>query len=328
MHVLLLLASLLLVVGGGYGALSSLRDLEGWPARRRLQLAVLAAPVFSLAVGSAGLYHNAGRICPLGAPPWDYALGLVAPIVMGVIAVGALGLGLVRFGLMFWTVKRRTVGAAPELQRLADRLAERLGVPRPRLLLWASDRPLAFTCGLRRPTVLLSMWMPKNLDAREMESVVAHELGHAARHDYVVIWLAVVLRDSFFYLPTSWTAYRQLQADKEFACDDLAVSVTEHPLALASALAKVWQQSIAGSPLSMAQTFAQPQLWIEQRIERLIEDSSPDPRTCPTRVSQGNLACIGAPALAGLLALQAAVLIVMLLHPLSCGPVSLLGKMV
>ena len=112
MHVLLLLASLLLVVGGGYGALSSLRDLEGWPARRRLQLAVLAAPVFSLAVGSAGLYHNAGRICPLGAPPWDYALGLVAPIVMGVIAVGALGLGLVRFGLMFWTVKRRTVGAA------------------------------------------------------------------------------------------------------------------------------------------------------------------------------------------------------------------------
>ncbi len=328
MHVLLLLASLLLVVVGGHGALGLLRGVEGWARRRRLQLSVLAAPSVSLVVGSAGLYHVAGRICFLGTPPWDYALGVVGPVGMALVAMGALSLGAVRLGLMSWAVTRRTVGAGQELQILADRLAERLGVPRPRLLLWASDRPLALTCGVSQPTVILSMWMAKSLDAREMESVLAHELGHAARHDYLVILLATVLRDAFFYLPTSWTAYQQLQADKELASDDLAVSVTQRPLALASALAKVWQKSLARSPLGAAQTFAEPGILIQQRIERLIENGPSAPRARHAPLPQTELARIGGPALAGLLAFQAAAFIVMLLNPLSCGPGSMLGKMV
>lgn len=327
MHVLLLLASLMLVVVGGYGALRLLRGLEDWAVRRRLLLSILAAPGVSLAVGSAGLYHAAGRICFLGTPPWDYALGVLGPVTMGMVVAGALGLGVIRLGLMSWVITRRTAEASSALQSRANRLAEQLGVPRPRLLLWASNRPLALTCGLRRPTVILSSWMVERLDAREMESVLAHELGHAARRDYLVNWLATVLRDAFFYLPTIWMAYRQLQADKELASDDLAVSLTRRPLALASALAKVWQQSLAGPPLGVAQTFAEAGMWIEQRIERLIEDTPSDPRIPLTPHTPKGLARLGTPALAGFLALQTAVLIVMLLNPLSCGPGLLLGKM-
>ncbi len=84
-------------------------------------------------------------------------------------------------------------------------------------------------------------WMIEHLDRRELEAVLAHELEHAARHDSLVIWFATVLRDAFFYLPTSRVAYHQLQHEKELACDDLAVGVTHWPLALASALAKAWQ---------------------------------------------------------------------------------------
>ena len=52
------------------------------------------------------------------------------------------------------------------------------------------------------------------------------------------MWLATVLRDAFFYLPTSWAAYRQLSHEKELICDDLAIGSTHRPLALASALAR------------------------------------------------------------------------------------------
>jgi Zn-dependent protease with chaperone function len=247
---------------------------------------------------------------------------------MALVAAAALGLGVIRLGLMSWAVTRRTVGAGPELQALADRLAERLGVPRPRVLLWASDRPLALTCGLRRPTVVLSLWMAKSLDPREMESVLAHELGHAARRDYVTIWLATVLRDAFFYLPTSWMAYRQLQADKELACDDLTVRVTQRPLALASALAKVWERSLAEPTLGTAQTFAKAGMRIEHRIERPVEGKRPDPCAHLAPYPENGFTGPGAAALAGFLALQAAALTVMALHPLSCGPGSLLGRMV
>ncbi|GHO95812.1 hypothetical protein KSF_058600 [Reticulibacter mediterranei] len=53
-----------------------------------------------------------------------------------------------------------------------------------------------------------------------------HELEHVARRDYLIMFLATVLRDAFFYMPTSWIAYRQLQREKELVCDDLTVGVT------------------------------------------------------------------------------------------------------
>jgi hypothetical protein len=67
---------------------------------------------------------------------------------------------------------------------------------------------------------------------------------------------------------------------------------------------------------------------IERRIERLIERGPSSPRIPFGPPEERGLAGIGTPALAGLLAFQAAAAIVVLLNPLSCGPGSLLGRMV
>ena len=189
--------------------------------------------------------------------------------------------------------------------------------------LYASTRPLALSCGLWRPTVLLSTWMIDHMDAQELESVLAHELAHAARHDYPVVWLATLLRDAFFYLPTSRAAYRTLQADKELASDDLAVGATQRPLALASALAKVWEQALGGAALGAAPAFVEEGRCIERRIQRLLEGKQRSPITAPSRAG---VVSAGATALIALLALQAGGLMVMLLDPMSCGPASPLWR--
>jgi Zn-dependent protease with chaperone function len=284
---------------------------------------LLAAPVASLGVGIGGLHHFLGRICFLGAPPWDYSLGVALPLGMGLVALGGLGLGVVRLALMDGLVARRGMPAGPALQALADRLAERLGASRPRVILCACDRPLALTCGLWRPTMLLSTWMVEHLDPRELESVLANELGHVARRDYLVIWLATVLRDAFFYLPTSQAAYRQLQHEKELVCDDLAVGATHRPLALASALAKVWQHALDGHTFEGAQPLIELRESIQGRIERLLDAprsvvSNPPPR--------GRAPSVGISALVGLLILEGANLTVML-APMGCGLVSVLGTL-
>ena len=323
MHALLGLSSVLVVVLGGYLALGMLRRLGEGSRRRDLQLVVLAAPVGSLGVGIGGLHHFMGRTCFVGAPPWDYVLAVALPLGMGLVALGGLGLGVVRLVLMYGVVARRGMPAGPRLQALADHLAERLRAPRPRVMLCASHRPLALACGLRRPTLLLSTWMVDHLDRRELESVVAHELGHVARRDYLVIWLATVLRDAFFYLPTSQAVYRQLQHEKELVCDDLAVGATDRPLALASALAKVWQQAIDGPTFDAAQPLAGARESMEGRIERLLTAprsviSNPPPR--------GRAPGVGISALAGLLTLEGANLTVML-APMGCGLISVLGTL-
>jgi hypothetical protein len=139
-------------------------------------------------------------------------------------------------------------------------------------------------------------------------------------------WLATMLRDAFFYLPTSWAAYHQLQQEKELACDDLAVSATHRPLALASALAKVWQHAVEGPHfvrIGTAQSLTGAGESINDRIERLLATPRPLPRTAP--VSGGTLSASIA-ALVGLLAFEAANVII-ILALMGCGPAFLLGKL-
>ena len=77
--------------------------------------------------------------------------------------------------------------------------------------------------------MLLSTWMVDHLDQQELEAVLMHELVHAHRRDYLLNWVALLLRDAFFYLPTSRIAYRQLHYEKELASDESGGTVNEAP---------------------------------------------------------------------------------------------------
>jgi beta-lactamase regulating signal transducer with metallopeptidase domain len=229
--------------------------------------------------------------------------------------------------LMERIVARRGGFASPGLQVLADTLMQGINTARAEVLLCPYDRPLALTYGLRRPTVLLSTWMVEHLDQRELEAVLAHELEHVARHDYLVIWLARVLRDTFFYLPTSRMAYRQLQREKELACDDLAVDVTHRQLALASALAKVWLHAVddprhtlfGGAALSIMEVGAS----IHGRIQRLLASYEPMTSTQRSRIVTLGLSVS---ALMALGVMQGANLLI-IVALMGCNPVVLLQKM-
>ena len=243
--------------------LGVMRQVSDWTSRRTLQYAVLLMPLVVL-----GLI-----LCSFNLTSWGSSAGITLLFVVSGIALGAAGLGVARLMLMAWIVSHRTYPAAPKLQAMTTNLARKLGATRPQVRLSFSGRPVALTCGIRRPTIVLSPWMVEHLDPRELEAVVVHELEHVARHDYLIIWLAAILRDAFFYLPTSWIAYRHLQQEKELACDDAVVRVTRRPLALASALAKVWLQAVDEPGLAKlggAQALSAPETSIDGRIKRLL----------------------------------------------------------
>lgn len=299
MYLLLLLLSLLVVAVAGSLVLRTADRHTDWARRRELQLGVLAGPVITIAVATVAFVHFATQVCFLGAPPWDTLVAGGINAVAAWLALAALGYGAVRVLFMQLTLGRKGAAAEPWLQEVAGSLADRLGAPRPSVLVCHYERPLALTYGLFRPKVLLSSWMTENLDAQELEGVIAHEVGHVARRDYLLGWVATVLRDAFFYLPASRRAHRRLRQDNEPACDDVAVALTGRPLDLASALAKVWQGAAEGQRLQLAQALSGPDgsRLTESRLERLVRGPAPQaasPRT-------GNLALrIGGPALAGL----------------------------
>ncbi len=279
MSLLLNLSSILFVLLGSSLVFGLLRRIRDWSLRRTAQFFVLLMPTVILGVGMCSLSFSSRDILP----------EKLVLFSMQMVILGAVILGVIRLVFVGWNMRRHVVFSSLGLQELASNLAQHMGVARPCVRCVLYDRPLALTWGIFRPTVLLSVWMVEHLDRRELEAVLAHELEHVARHDYLVIWLATVLRDAFFYVPTSRVAYRQMQQEKEMACDDRTVNVTRRPLALASALAKVWQHSV-DSPqfagIGAVQSLVKVGTSIKDRIERLLVYSKSTVNMQPSRLKR------------------------------------------
>jgi beta-lactamase regulating signal transducer with metallopeptidase domain len=293
-HTVLGFSSILLVIVGCVLLLRVLNALAPWSHRRLVQSFILAMPIMTLGIGVGGLHHFISPFCFTNTPLWDLVFGVVLPLGMVVIALGALGMGVLRVILMTQVVLRCRMPTPLSLYTRTERLAKRLNVRSPRVWLCTYDRPLAFTCGIFQPTILVSTWMLSHLDQQELEAVLTHELEHVARHDYLIVFLATVLRDAFFYLPTSRVAYRQLQCEKELICDELTVRVTQRPLALASALAKIWLHAAETPRLAQfgaAQPLAERGEALNTRIERLLAEQT-TLHAQPSRIVTANMSAI------------------------------------
>ena len=75
------------------------------------------------------------------------------------------------------------------------------------------------------------------LQPAHLEALLAHELAHIRRHDYLVNLLQTVAEAVLFYHPAVWWVSDQIRTERELCCDDLAVEACGDVLIYASALA-------------------------------------------------------------------------------------------
>lgn len=320
MHTVLLLASLLVVVLVSGLVLRYQQRLPSWPHRRIMQGVVLVMPLLSLGIGSCDLHHVLVHPCFSHTPYWDDLLGSALALGTLAMALFALIWGCTRWVLLLWIMRRAGESASLPIQELVAACAQRIGTRRPTVRLLVAAHPLACASGWVRPLVLLSTWMVEHLDQRELEAVITHELAHVARRDTLVLWVGRMLRDAFWYLPTSRTAYHLLEQEKELACDDLAVAVTQRPLALASALTKVWLQAVDGassSTFGMAHHLEGTHQQMVERIERLMAKQGSTALT---------VSALSAVSVLGALGTVETVILLILFAVMACGPVLLLTR--
>ncbi len=112
-------------------------------------------------------------------------------------------------------------------------------LPRPRLILLRQAPCPAFTLGLRPPLVVLSAELAEGLPLREIRGILAHEVAHARRLDYLGRWLATILKDLLIWNPFAWLWYNRLVEEQERACDEYAAALLQDPVAVASGLVEV-----------------------------------------------------------------------------------------
>ena len=123
--------------------------------------------------------------------------------------------------------------------------------------------------GWLKPVVLLPASAVAALSPQQLEAILAHELAHIRRHDYLVNLLQTLVETVLFYHPAVWWLSRRIRIERENCCDDLAVSLCGDPVAYANALADLESLRSETAPthhIAMAATGGA----LLQRVRRLL----------------------------------------------------------
>lgn len=167
---------------------------------------------------------------------------------------------------------------APELwQKRVNNLAERLKLNQ-RVILKISHC-LATPCviGHLKPVILLPIGLLTRLPDDQIEAILLHEMAHIRRHDFLIGLIQQFCKSLYFFnLPFLWIC-KQLDAERENACDDAAVACCGDPMLYARSLQQFSELSLQGE---IAMAFNNQPKHLLARVKRIF-DSQPHVTSTP-----------------------------------------------
>ena len=210
----------------------------------------------------------------------------------GVVTAFVVALGLNFFSYWFsdklvlamYRAQEVSEGEAPELHQIVRRLADRAGLPMPRVYIIPSENPNAFATG-RSPShaaVAVTQGILRMLNYDELEGVLGHELAHVKHRDILIQTVAATFASAIsllayfarwgaifgaggrderdggvlgllamaIFAPIAATIIRlAISRSEEFRADHAGAEISGQPLALASALQKL-QRGIQFRPMA------------------------------------------------------------------------------
>jgi beta-lactamase regulating signal transducer with metallopeptidase domain len=172
---------------------------------------------------------------------------------------------------LFLTRIGRSLDAHPESDRQVARLGAICNIRRKARTYSSSLVSMPMTTGWLHPLIIIPRGLGKILTPAEFESVLAHEVAHINRWDYVTnLWLRVV-EALLFFNPAVWVIGSQLEVERELACDDWAVKLTGEPRRYANCLTKLMEMLVESrNPLALATGIILEKNVISRRIEMLL----------------------------------------------------------
>jgi beta-lactamase regulating signal transducer with metallopeptidase domain/predicted nucleic acid-binding Zn-ribbon protein len=161
-----------------------------------------------------------------------------------------------------------------EVLGIMEDLQEKMQLHIPIRLFESAKAVVPMTIGWIKPIILLPAGIMSGLTVTQLEAVLAHELAHIKRYDYLINIFQSCVEILFFYHPATWYISAQVRDERENCCDDFAVDICGDRLVLAKALTQVatFQQQPR-----LAMAFGAKRQTFMDRIKRIvgINDAKP-----------------------------------------------------
>src|SRR5881392_4109170 len=174
-------------------------------------------------------------------------------VVLWLTGVVALSLRLASGWLAARRLRALGIRPAPEPCVAAlHRLAARLRVSRPVRVLESAVLQVPAVLGWVRPVILVPASALTGLTPLQLDALLAHELAHVRRYDYLVNLIQSVIETLLFYHPAVWWISARVRDEREHCCDDLAVAVCGDAHFYASALLGMERLRVTTPPLALS----------------------------------------------------------------------------
>jgi beta-lactamase regulating signal transducer with metallopeptidase domain len=194
------------------------------------------------------------------------------------LAAWFLGVALMAARMAWMVGRSQRLMHGPEINdggmlAIVERLCRSFGMKRRLRIVEAAEGFGPAVVGVIQPVLAIPLSMLTGLPPEALRAVLAHELAHIRRHDYLLNLVQMAIEAVLFFNPAVWWISRQIRIEREACCDAMAAKMLERPLALAEALS-LWAERVhAGSALAVA--FAGdgrrgPRLLLD-RIRRLLQ---------------------------------------------------------
>ena len=139
-----------------------------------------------------------------------------------------------------------------------------------KVLLKQSERvssPLVM--GVIKPVIIFPMGLIQALPTDEIEAILVHELAHIKRKDFLINIVINLLQVIYFFHPAFWWLKIQLDAEREFHCDDIALNQLGKKLTLIKALTNA--SEFQGHKFQPAMAFAGKKNQLLSRVKRIVD---------------------------------------------------------
>lgn len=167
----------------------------------------------------------------------------VLPFVVAVWLLGAMFFAL-RLGGGVWQLHqfriKKISNTDGEWQKRFATLCSKLKIKRKVKFLRSELVETPVVIGWLKPLILVPASVFLQINPRELETIIAHELVHIRRCDALVNFAQSIVEVLFFYHPCGWWISRVIRREREFAADEAVIKILENSqIVYANALANL-----------------------------------------------------------------------------------------
>ena len=163
---------------------------------------------------------------------------------------------------------RQVLGLDDKWIQKINELKNKLGIRKKIDALQSLVTEVPMILGYFRPVLLIPASFLTGLSTSELEAVIAHELAHIRRYDYIINIIQSIIETLFFFHPAVWLISKAIRNEREHSCDELAVSVTGNTVNYIKALA-LSQELVWNRKNQYALTFSSGKVSLLKRIKRI-----------------------------------------------------------